>query len=92
MLEGFFSCDALARIKLEAHSNQVDQLRVLLDPVLLEVGYSIYDLWKIQVLDLFGLVADCHLIEADSVGPHVHSWSDMHTTGHLGGLVVLRAD
>jgi len=41
--------------------------------------------------DLLRLVADGHLIENDTVGPHVHSWRDPGLVGHFGRLVVLSA-
>ena len=62
MLKSFFCGDALAGVSLEASLNQIEQVRVLLVPVIFEVGDVVGESWELQVSDLLRLVADGHLV------------------------------
>ena len=62
MLKSFFCGDALAGVSLEASLNQIEQVRVLLVPMVFEVGYVVGEGRELQVSDLLRFVADCHLV------------------------------
>ena len=70
---------------------QVKEVRVSLHPVFLEVWDASSQLWKVQVLDLFGLVANCHLIEDNAKCPHVNGSRNPSFICHLRGLVISRS-
>ena len=72
MSEGLFCANSVLWVLLETSSDQVDQLGVLLNPILLKVGYSIGEHGHIQVLDLLRVVANGHFIEDNSIGPNVN--------------------
>ena len=72
VLQGLFCAYSVLRILLETFADQVNQLGVLLNPILLKVGYAIGEHRHIQVLDLLWLVANGHFIEDNSKCPHVN--------------------
>ena len=92
MLERFLRCDSFLWILLETSPDQVNQLRVFLNPVLFEIGDSFSYLRQIQVLNFLWFITNCHFIKDDAIGPHVHSWQDPSIICHFGCLVVLCAD
>ena len=63
-----------------------------MEPVLFKVRDALCKHGHIQVLNLLWLVADGHLIEDDTKGPHVDSWCDPGLITHFRCLVILRAN
>ena len=92
VLERFLRCDSFLWILLKTSPDQVDQLRVFLNPVLFEIGDSFSYLRQIQVFNLLWFISNCHFIKDNAIGPHVHSWRDPSIICHFGCLVVLCAD
>ena len=92
VLERFLRCDSFLWILLKTSPDQVDQLRIFLNPVLFEIGDSFSYLRQIQVFNLLWFISNCHFIEDNAIGPHVHSRWDPSIICHFGCLVVLCAD
>ena len=74
VLERFLRCDSFLWILLKTSPDQVDQLRVFLNPVLFEIWDSFSYLRQIQVFNLLWFISNRHFIKDDAIGPHVHSW------------------
>lgn len=91
MVKGFFRCDSVFGVRLQAASDEVEELGVPLKPVLLEIGDAVDEHGHVEILELLGFVADGHLVENDAVGPHVDGRRDPDVICHLRRLVVLRA-